>query len=84
MCLDPLFIIFILHVILLFHIPLLVSSASGKRDCTPDELASLCKEIQDSPLVKTHTYHLISYKNSFVGKELVEWLVRRKSMSECN
>ena len=59
------------------HFPL---AASGKRDCTPDELAALCKEIQDSPLVKTHTYHLISYKNSFVGRELVEWLMQRKSM----
>ena len=55
-------------------------AAGGKRDCTPDELAALCKEIQDSSLVKTHTYHLISYKNSFVGRELVEWLMHRKSM----
>ncbi|XP_019850198.1 PREDICTED: uncharacterized protein LOC100634227 isoform X2 [Amphimedon queenslandica] len=54
--------------------------SGGKRDCTPDELAALCKEIQDSSLVKTHTYHLISYKNSFVGRELVEWLMHRKSM----
>ncbi len=37
------------------------------------------REIQDkSGLIGTHTYHLVSYKNSFVGKGLVTWLVQTK------
>jgi hypothetical protein len=56
--------------------------ANGRRECTPDELVSICKEIQHtSQLVKSHSYHLINYKNSFVGRELVDWLVNRKSMT---
>lgn len=55
--------------------------ALGRKECTPDELAATCKEIQESSrLVKSHTYHLIIYKNSFVGRELVDWMVSRKDM----
>ena len=49
-------------------------------DCTPDELASLVREIQDSSLVRTHTYHLKGYKNSFVARDLVTWLVEQKKL----
>ena len=57
--------------------------ATGRTECTPDELASLVQEIQESSrLVKTHTYHLIAYKNSVVGRELVEWFMTRKGMSK--
>ena len=53
-------------------------------DCTPDELASLVREIQDSKLVKTHKYHFVGYKNTFVGRDLVTWLVEEKRYScEC-
>ena len=48
-------------------------------ECTPDELAALVSEIRDkSGLVHSHTYHLVNYKNCFVGKELVSWLIRNK------
>ena len=65
--------------------PLPYPDTDGTEDdclpCTPDELASLVREIQDSPLVKTHTYHLKGYKNTFVGRELVTWLVENKGYS---
>lgn len=48
-------------------------------DCTPDELAALVREIRDSSgLVGSHTYHLVSYKNTFVGRQLVDWLIQTK------
>ena len=62
---------------------MLVPAAAGSEDCldcTPDELASLVREIQDSSLVKTHTYHLKGYKNSFVARDLVTWMVEQKKL----
>jgi GrxC family glutaredoxin len=50
-------------------------------DCTPDELAALVREIQDSSLVKTHTYHLRGYKNTFVARNFVSWLVENKGLA---
>lgn len=50
-------------------------------ECTPDELASLVREIQDSNLVKSHTYHLISYKHTIVGRDLVTWLIENKGIT---
>ena len=48
-------------------------------DCTPDELAALVREIRDSSgLIGSHTYHLVNYKNTFVGRELVDWLIKTK------
>ena len=50
-------------------------------ECTPDELASLVREIQDSNLVRGHTYHLKNYKNTIVGHELVSWFMEHKGLS---
>ena len=48
-------------------------------DCTPDELAALVREIRDnSALIGTHTYRLVSYKNTIVGHQLVDWLIAKK------
>ena len=48
-------------------------------DCTPDELAALVREIRDnSALIGSHTYRLVSYKNTFVGRQLVDWLIAKK------
>lgn len=49
-------------------------------------MASLALEIREkSGLVKTHMYHLIHYKHSFVGQELVDWLMKRMGYSsECS
>ncbi|KAK3738429.1 hypothetical protein QZH41_005631 [Actinostola sp. cb2023] len=44
--------------------------------CELDEYAELVKSIKDSGLVKDHRQGLIhTYKNSFVGKEVVDWLM---------
>ena len=56
-----------------------VGAGDNCLDCTPDELAALVREIRDSSgLVSTHTYHLVSYKNTIVGRELVDWLIKAK------
>lgn len=47
--------------------------------CTPDELAAIVRELRDhSGLIGAHSHHLISYRNSFIGKDLVTWLVKYK------
>lgn len=52
-------------------------------DCVPDDMAALAMEIRmDSGLVGTHMYHLKTYKDTLIGKELVQWLVAQKGMSE--
>ena len=50
-------------------------------DCTPDELASLVREIQDSELVRTHNYHMRGYKNSFIARDLITWFVEKKGLA---
>ncbi len=50
--------------------------------CTPDELAAVVREIRDnSGLIRSHTHHLVSYKNCFIGRDLVTWLVDKKGWS---
>lgn len=49
--------------------------------CTPDDLATLVTEIQDSGLIGLHMYHLVPYRNTLVGRELVDWLVKVKHCS---
>ena len=52
------------------------------NDCTPDELAAVVREIRDqSGLIRAHTYHLVSYKNCFIGRDLVTWLVEKKGFA---
>ena len=52
-------------------------------DCVPDDMSTLAMEIRmDSGLVGTHMYHLKAYKDTLVGKDLVQWLVAQKSMSK--
>ena len=57
------------------------ASADSCLDCTPDELAALVREIRDSSgLIGPHTYRLVSYKNTFVGSQLVDWLIKTKGV----
>ena len=52
-------------------------------DCVRDDMSTLAMEIRmDSGLVGTHMYHLKAYKDTVVGKDLVQWLVAQKSMSK--
>jgi hypothetical protein len=58
---------------------ILLGNDENCLDCTPDELAALVREIRDnSVLIGTHTYRLVSYKNTFVGRQLVDWLIAKK------
>lgn len=51
-------------------------------DCTPDELAAIIRELRDnSGLISSHTHHLISYRNCFIGRDLVTWLMKFKGYS---
>ena len=50
--------------------------------CEPDEYALTVREVKNSGLVKDHRYHLRTYKNTFVGQELVNWLEKKKNMSK--
>lgn len=55
------------------------SSDDSCLECTPDELAGLVREIRDnSGIIGSHSYHLVNYKNTFVGRDLVTWLVQNK------
>ena len=67
-------------------INLTIGSDDNCLDCTPDELAALVREIRDnSALIGPHTYRLVSYKNTFVGSQLVDWLIAKKGYkSNCS
>lgn len=45
-----------------------------------DDLYELILEIRSSGLIGSHRYRLRNYKNTFVGNELVDWLVSTKNM----
>ena len=48
-------------------------------NCTPDELAAIIRDLRDhSGLIGSHTYHLITYRNCFIGRDLVTWLMKYK------
>ena len=52
--------------------------------CELDEYAQLVKDFKSSGLIKDHRKGLIhNYKNSFVGKEAVDWLVSSKKIGKC-
>lgn len=52
------------------------------EDCTPDELAAIIRDLRDSSgLISNHSHHLITYRNCFIGKDLVTWLVKYKGYS---
>ncbi len=60
-------------------IHLYIAAGTNCADCTPDELAAVIRELRDhSGLIGNHTYHFISYRNCFVGKDLVTWLMKYK------
>ncbi|XP_057314241.1 uncharacterized protein LOC130655492 isoform X1 [Hydractinia symbiolongicarpus] len=48
--------------------------------CELDEYGELVKELRDSGIVKEHKRNLKTYKNSFIGKEAVDWLVKNKDL----
>lgn len=50
--------------------------------CEPDEYAKLAKELKASGLIKDHRSFLTVHKNSFVGKEFVDWIVETKKLGK--
>jgi hypothetical protein len=58
------------------------SYGSSGFTCEQDEYAELVKQIKDSGMVKSNGSFLWSYKDTFKGKELVEWLVNSKHVGK--
>ncbi|KAK3611987.1 hypothetical protein CHS0354_011647 [Potamilus streckersoni] len=52
----------------------------GDFSCEPDEYAQLVKSLRQSGLIKDHRQGLKVHKNSFSGKEFVDWLVKTKEL----
>lgn len=52
----------------------------GDFACEPDEYAVLVKNLRASGLIKDHRRLLMVHKNTFVGKEFVDWTVKTKGL----
>lgn len=52
----------------------------GDFSCEPDEYAILVKNLRESGLIKDHRRLLSVHKNTFVGKEFVDWIVETKGL----
>ena len=51
--------------------------------CELDEYAQLVKDFKESGLIKDHRKGLLhNYKNSFIGKDAVDWLVSSKKVGK--
>jgi hypothetical protein len=50
--------------------------------CEQDEYSELVKQIKNSGIVKTNGSFLWSYKHTFKGKELVDWLISFKHVGK--
>ncbi|ESP05372.1 hypothetical protein LOTGIDRAFT_227994 [Lottia gigantea] len=56
------------------------SADPGEIVCEPDEYAILVHDLKDSGLIKDHRKGLKTYKNSFSGKDFVDWVVKTKQL----
>lgn len=52
----------------------------GDFTCELDEYAVLVKNLRASGLIKDHRRFLLVQKNTFVGKEFVDWIVKTKGL----
>lgn len=52
----------------------------GDIQCELDEYAQLVKELRESGIIKDHRVFLKNHKNSFSGKEFVDWVVKTKEL----
>ena len=50
--------------------------------CELDEYAQLVKDVKDSGIIKDHRKGIRFHKNSFIGKELVDWLMLSKRVGK--
>ena len=53
---------------------------SSEFTCEQDEYSELLKQFKDSEIIKTNGSFLWSYKDTFKGKELVDWLTSAKQI----
>lgn len=51
--------------------------------CEPDEYVKLVTDLKESGIIKDHRQGLTVHKNSFMGKDFVEWLVKAKGIGKC-
>ncbi|KAH3698494.1 uncharacterized protein LOC127862312 isoform X2 [Dreissena polymorpha] len=57
------------------------SADPGDFVCEPDEYAELVQDLRKSGIIKDHRSGLLrSYKNSFSGKDFVDWVVKTKQL----
>ena len=68
--------------LLLFMLLFQGGYGSSGFSCEQDEYAELVKQIKDSGIVKDHHSFLRTYRNTFKGKEAVDWLVQTKQVGE--
>lgn len=50
--------------------------------CEPDEYARFVSELKASGLIKNHGSVLQTHKNSFKGKDFVNWVMKTKGVGE--
>ena len=50
--------------------------------CEPDEYSVLVRDLKKSGLIKNHRSGLRTVKNSFAGKDFVDWVVKTKGLRE--
>ena len=54
----------------------------GDIECEPDEYSELVKALRKSGIIKDHRSGLRTYKNSFKGKDFVDWVVKTKELGK--
>lgn len=59
-----------------------IFSGPGDIECEPDEYSELVKALRKSGIIKDHRSGLTTYKNSFSGRDFVDWVVRTKELGE--
>ena len=58
----------------------LISGGLGEFVCEPDEYAQLVQELKTSGIIKDHRSGFSVHKNSFTGKDFVNWVVKSKGL----
>ncbi|KAK6188137.1 hypothetical protein SNE40_004387 [Patella caerulea] len=53
---------------------------AGDIICDPDEYAKIVQDLKESGLIKDHRQGIKTHKNSFCGKEFVDWVVKTKGL----
>lgn len=57
-----------------------IAATVGDIVCEPDEYALLVKDLKASGLIKDHRKGVKVHKNSFSGREFVQWVIKTKQL----